>query len=121
MRVPLQTWLKNAFAKSSTRPHDCGPTATEASRFFNQHAAPALSAVEEMIFKEEHILFPMSLQTLTENEWAEIWSASPQYGWCLVEPQTGYAPPVNAGAATGTVPRDGTTMMSTGRVSVEQL
>jgi hypothetical protein len=29
----------------------------------------------------------MALQTLTPNEWAEIWSASPQYGWCLVDPQ----------------------------------
>ena len=45
-----------------------------------------------MIFKEENILFPMSLQTLTQDEWAEIWSASPQYGWCLVEPQKGTFP-----------------------------
>jgi DUF438 domain-containing protein len=113
--------VRNLLKQMNQGAHDCGPTAAEASRFFNQHVAPALSAVEEMIFKEEKILFPMSLQTLTENEWAEIWSASPQYGWCLVEPQTGYAPPVNAGAATGTVPRDGTIMMPTGHVSVEQL
>jgi DUF438 domain-containing protein len=101
--------------------HDCGPTVTEASRLLTQHAAPALSAVEEMIFKEENILFPMSLQTLTDNEWAEIWSASPQYGWCLVEPRTGYDPPATASATTGAVPRDGTIMMPTGHVSVEQL
>jgi DUF438 domain-containing protein len=63
----------------------------------------------------------MSLQTLTQNEWAEIWSASPQYGWCLVEPQTGYLPAAAAGAATGTMPEDGTIMMPTGHVSVEQL
>ncbi len=113
--------VRNLLKQMNQGAHDCGPTAAEASRFFNQHAAPALSAVEEMIFKEEKILFPMSLQTLTENEWAEIWSAAPQYGWCLVEPQTGYAPPVNAGTTTGTVPRDGTIMMSTGHVSVEQL
>jgi DUF438 domain-containing protein len=80
-----------------------------------------LSAVEEMIFKEENILFPMSLQTLTQNEWAEIWSASPQYGWCLVEPQKGYRSPAAAAATTGAVPKDGTIMMPTGHVSVEQL
>ena len=40
-----------------------------------------------MIYKEENILLPMSLETLSEDEWAEIWSASPKYGWCIVEPQ----------------------------------
>jgi DUF438 domain-containing protein len=73
-----------------------------------------------MIFKEENILFPMSQQTLTQNEWAEIWSASPQYGWCLVEPQGAYLPPT-AATTTGAVPKEGTIMMPTGHVSVEQL
>ncbi len=50
-------------------------------------------AVEEMIYKEENILLPMSLNTLTEEEWGEIWLASPRYGWCLVEPLDGYRPP----------------------------
>ena len=100
--------------------HDCGPTAAAVQQLAPQ-AELALAAVEEMIYKEENILFPMSLQTLTENEWAEIWAASPQYGWCLVEPQSGYTPPVNANAATSAVPKDGTIMMPTGHVSVEQL
>ena len=57
-------------------------------------ANPALAAVEEMIHKEENILLPLSLDTLTEEDWAEIWIASPRYGWCLVEPLVGYQPPV---------------------------
>ena len=113
--------VRNLLKQMNQAAHDCGPTSDEARQFFNQHATAALSAVEEMIFKEENILFPMSLQTLTENEWAEIWSVSPQYGWCLVEPQTGYAPPVTTGATTRTVPHDGTIMMATGHVTVEQL
>src|SRR5579864_7250110 len=39
----------------------------------------------------------------------------------LVEPQKGYHPPAATAAATGTVPKDGTIMMPTGHVSVEQL
>ncbi len=113
--------VRNLLKQMNQAAHDCGPTFGEARQFFNQHATAALSAVEEMIFKEENILFPMSLQALTENEWAEIWSVSPQYGWCLVEPQPGYAPPVTTGATTGTVPHDGTIMMPTGHVNVEQL
>lgn len=56
-------------------------------------AAPAIDAVESMIFKEEKILLPMALGTLTEEEWGEIWSESPRFGWCLVEPGEGYRPP----------------------------
>ncbi len=56
-------------------------------------AEPALAAVEEMISKEENILLPMALKTLTEDEWAEIWQHSAEFGWCLVEPREGYQPP----------------------------
>ena len=113
--------VRNLLKQMNQAAHDCGSAVAEARQFITRYAEPALSAVEEMIFKEENILLPMSLQTLTQNEWAEIWSASPQYGWCLVEPQTGYLPAAAAGAATGTMPEDGTIMMPTGHVSVEQL
>jgi DUF438 domain-containing protein len=56
-------------------------------------AEPALAAVEEMIYKEERILLPMSIQTLTEVEWGEVWAQSPQFGWCLVDPDEDYQPP----------------------------
>jgi len=52
----------------------------------------ALKAVEEMIYKEDNILLPMCLDNFTDDEWAEIWQASPRYGWCLVEPRDGYRP-----------------------------
>jgi hypothetical protein len=101
--------------------HDCPATAAECKRVSNAFAIPALSTVEEMIFKEENILLPMAQQTLTENEWAEVWAASPKYGWCLVEPQAGYKPPQIARPATPAVPTDGTVMLPTGHVTVEQL
>lgn len=56
-------------------------------------AEPALHAVLEMVAKEERILLPMALQTLTEAEWGEIWQQSPQFGWCLVDPDDRYRPP----------------------------
>ncbi len=55
----------------------------------------AICAIEEMIYKEENILFPLSLDKLSEEEWAEVWVSSPRYGWCLIEPQTGYQPPAS--------------------------
>ncbi len=59
-------------------------------------ALPALAAVLEMVFKEEHILLPMALQNLTETEWGEIFTQSPQFGYCLVDPREGYRPPAAA-------------------------
>ncbi len=56
-------------------------------------AGAALRGIEEMMMKEEQILFPMSADTLTEEDWGEVWLASPRYGWCLVEPRKGYQPP----------------------------
>ena len=113
--------VRDLMKKMNQAAHDCGSSAVDAKKFANDFAQSALGAVEEMIFKEENILFPMSLQTLTENEWAEVWAAAPRYGWCLVEPQAGYAPPPSAGAATAAVPADGTIMMPTGHVTVQQL
>jgi len=54
---------------------------------------PALAALESMVYKEEHILFPMALGQFTAEEWGEIWAQSQDYGWCLVAPLEGYAPP----------------------------
>lgn len=84
--------------------------------------APALDAVEEMIFKEKEILFPMSMQTLTESEWGEIWSQSPEYGWCLVEPGTEYKPPVPGAENNSEEPAgSGAIMFDTGSLKPDQL
>lgn len=112
--------IRAALKRLAKAAHDCGPTISDAKQL-SALAIPALGAVEEMIFKEENILLPMSQQTLTENEWAEIWAVSPKYGWCLVEPQKGYKPPESFGTGTPAVPGDGTIMMPTGNVTVEQL
>lgn len=42
--------------------------------------------IREMIFKEEHILLPMSLENLTDTEWRRIAAESPEIGFCLIEP-----------------------------------
>ncbi len=49
-------------------------------------AEAALNQVNEMIYKEENILFPMSLETLTADEWAKIERESAQIGFCLYQP-----------------------------------
>jgi DUF438 domain-containing protein len=83
---------------------------------------PAISALEGMIYKEEKILLPMALGVFTEDEWGEIFQQSPEYGWCLVAPGTGYRPPV-ARRVEGAVklPPAQAVQFPTGTLSFEQL
>ncbi|HUO61247.1 MAG TPA: DUF438 domain-containing protein [Candidatus Acidoferrales bacterium] len=81
----------------------------------------AVAALEEMIYKEENILLPMSLETLTEEEWAEVWMVSPKYGWCLVEPRTGYEPPAGVKSEALDLPKSGVVMLPSGNVTLQQL
>jgi DUF438 domain-containing protein len=88
------------------------------------HAAggPALSAVEEMVSKEELILLPMALDTLTKEEWGVIWTESPRIGWCLVEPREGYRPPEGSTPANPlSVPGHRAIVLPTGHASLQQL
>lgn len=48
----------------------------------------AVNQIEEMIFKEESILFPMALETLTEDEWISIYDESDEIGYALIAPET---------------------------------
>lgn len=51
-----------------------------------------LDRVEEMIFKEENILFPMTLETLAEDEWLRIARESDEIGFCFYKPVKEWKP-----------------------------
>ncbi len=111
-----------ALAKAASA---AGPTVRAIRAAVESLARTATLAVEGMIDKEEHILLPMSLQTLSAEEWGEIWQQSPRYGWCLVEPREGYAPPQAARTSDGTeaapIGRSGEVALPTGTLTIEQL
>jgi uncharacterized protein len=77
--------------------HERAATAAEWKLVAATVGDAALKMIEEMFYKEESILIPMCLDALTEDDWAEVWNASPTYGWCLVEPRAGYKPALAAG------------------------
>lgn len=52
----------------------------------------ALTKVTEMIFKEENILFPMVLETLSEEEFLAIAEESDEIGYCLIQPEKQWRP-----------------------------
>lgn len=52
----------------------------------------SLHQITEMIFKENKIMFPMLLETLSENDWLLIQEDSDQIGYCLIEPAIRWLP-----------------------------
>ncbi len=75
--------------------------------------------VSEMIFKEENILFPMALSTLTEDEWIKIAHESDEIGFCLTSPAGVWKP--ERKAVQGEAMSDGFIKMETGILSLKQL
>lgn len=53
---------------------------------------PALKGVFEMTIKEEEILFPMLMDTLSDGDWYEIQKQSLEIGYCLYDPPVEWKP-----------------------------
>lgn len=83
--------------------------------------ASVTAAVEEMIYKEENILLPLCLDVFTEDDWGQIWADSPRYGWCLVEPCQGYAPPESVLREGIRLQGGQAVQLPTGSLTLEQL
>ncbi|MEW6013943.1 MAG: PAS domain-containing protein, partial [Candidatus Zixiibacteriota bacterium] len=66
--------------------------AGEAKTVIDLVLQPAWNSIEEMIYKEEQILFPMCLDTLSEEEWYHINNQSLEIGFCLYDPQVTWKP-----------------------------
>jgi len=88
----------------------------------------AAKTLKEMTYKEEKILFPMSLDTLSDTEWAEIRAGEDELGYALVTPGEGWKP---AGAGPDQAPTaapepslaapGGRVPLSTGALTPEQI
>ena len=50
----------------------------------------AIQAIRDMIYKEEHILFPTSLDMLTDSEWVKVKEGEGDIGFAWVVPDQGW-------------------------------
>ncbi|MDX1708477.1 MAG: DUF438 domain-containing protein, partial [Desulfobacterales bacterium] len=50
----------------------------------------AIQAIRDMIYKEEHILYPASLDMLTDQEWVKVKEGEAAIGFAWVVPDTGW-------------------------------
>lgn len=88
---------------------------------------PTATAIEEMIFKEENILLPMSLDKLTDQEWHSISEQSLEIGYCLYDPTDEWKPSADAPASMtqpepkATTHDDGRIQLPSGSFTTEEL
>jgi hypothetical protein len=88
----------------------------------------AIQAVRDMIYKEEHILFPTSLDMLTDSEWVKVKKGEADIGFAWVEPEKGWPEEIIAEAAEA-VPEPEEILqdvaaalgLDTGRMTLEQI
>jgi DUF438 domain-containing protein len=99
-----------------------GFSASEASAFYQFSISMVLDAVDDMIYKEEKILFPTALDLLTEKDWYEIYQQSDEIGYCLYAPQFIWTPEGDySDEMSKPVTREGRVQMPTGAFKLEEL
>ncbi len=67
-------------------------TVEQMQSIVENHLNRVLELVDGMIMKEEEILFPMAMDTLTEEEWYKIYSETLEFGFCLIDPEDDWKP-----------------------------
>lgn len=87
------------------------------------HLEELVTAVRDMNFKEESILYPLCRDTLTEEEWVLVRNGEEEIGYSWIEPDEGWEPDIEEIAAETKpeIPRDGMIKLDTGVLSIEAL
>ena len=80
----------------------------------------ALEKIREMIFKEDNILRPMLLETLTQEEWARVAGEGAELGFCLI-PTPPFWKPADTRQAVSAAPATGDIRLPTGVFSTAEL
>ena len=93
---PAVMWAKHdetrAILKKSLAVLRTGLENQTEVRFLLPELQAAGQSIRDMITKEDNILFPLCLDTLTEEEWYEVYRQSPEIGFCLYDPKDEWRP-----------------------------
>jgi DUF438 domain-containing protein len=76
--------------------------------------------VSDMIYKEEHILFPMALETLSEEEWGRVAAGEEEAGYAWIRPEAKWRPDASAAGRKPAGPAGGLDL-DTGKLTVDQV
>lgn len=81
---------------------------------------PTVQGIEDMIMKEEEILFPMAMDKLSDGDWYEIALQTNEIGYCLYDPYTEWKPE-NLDSANSPQKDGGRVQLPSGSFSNEEL
>lgn len=59
---------------------------SETDEYIENYLKPLIEEIEGMIFKEENILFPTSLEKFSSSDWIEIFKQISNAGFCYINP-----------------------------------
>lgn len=108
--------LKDAFTKVDALPVD---------DYIKTCLNPLVEETDGMIFKEENILFPASLEKLNVQDWVDILKESPEVGYAYIEPpgDTGHliAELKNTAAEEPKIIEDNVISLPTGNLTLTEL
>lgn len=85
--------------------------------------APAVEMIEGMIMKEEEILFPMSMDVLSDEEWYKVYQETPEFGYTLIDPEDEWKPEGvdSTSESTAVNAHSGAIRLSSGNFNIEEL
>lgn len=82
---------------------------------------PATRGVDDMVIKEEEILFPMCMDHLSEQEWIHVYDQTLEIGYCLYDPQVEWQPERDESMESSPLTGDGSIQLPSGSFQVKEL
>lgn len=80
-----------------------------------------LHMINDMIYKEEHILFPMSLETLGDNDWEKVKTGEEEVGFAWIKPIKEWKPTEEPYQEKLPPEKVGSLTLDTGLLTAEQI
>ncbi len=81
--------LKSAIASLAS---DVLPAIAALPEIIENTLLPAMKAISDMTLKEEEIMFPMTMDKLSDSDWYNIYTQTMEFGYCLYDPQIDWNP-----------------------------
>ncbi len=108
--------LKDVFETLNTS----GIAVEELPTIIDMVFTPVLELIEGMVMKEEEILLPMTMDTLSSEEWFKIYQETPEFGYCIVDTDSVWKPD-EAEAQQATFIQSDAIRLSSGAFNMQEL